>query len=96
MIEDNLWPYFQGGIGYDPPQGGSSKYKGCFNEVSRIFHASFMDWKFQGCFKKVSGVFQGRLRGVLRIFQKSSKDEILELFGWSFHGVLRKFQGCYI
>ena len=46
-------------------------YNGCFNEVSRILHASFMDKKFQGCFKKVSVVFQG----CLMVFE-----EVLELF----------------
>ena len=34
-------------------KGVSSKGNGCFKEVSRMFHASFMDRKFQGCFKKV-------------------------------------------
>ena len=43
----------------------SRKSNGCFNEVSIMFHESFMDRKFQGCFKKVSGVFQGCLKGVL-------------------------------
>ena len=38
--------------------GVSRKFKGCFNEVLRIFHASFKDRKFLGCFKKVSGIFQ--------------------------------------
>ena len=40
--------------------GVSRESKECFNEVSRMFHATFMDWKFQGCLRK----FQGRLRGV--------------------------------
>ena len=39
-------------------KGVSRKSNGCFNEVSRMFHASFMDREFQVCFKKVSGVFQ--------------------------------------
>ena len=34
-------------------KGVSRKSNGCFNEVSRMFHASFMDRKFQGCFKKI-------------------------------------------
>ena len=34
-------------------KGVSRKSNGCFYEVSRMFHASFMDRKFQGCFKKV-------------------------------------------
>ena len=42
--------------------GVSRKSNGCFNEASRIFHASFMDKKFQRCFKKVFGVFLGCLR----------------------------------
>ena len=33
--------------------GVSRESKECFNEVSRMFHATFMDRKFQGCFKKV-------------------------------------------
>ena len=37
-------------------KGVSWKPNACFNEVSRMFHASFMDRKFQGCFKKVSRV----------------------------------------
>ena len=37
-------------------KGVSWKPKGCFNEVSRMIHASFMDRKLQGCFKKVSRV----------------------------------------
>ena len=40
----------------------SRKSNGCFNEVSRMFDASFMDRKFQGCLKKVSRVIQGCLR----------------------------------
>ena len=43
----------------------------CFNELSRMFHASFMDRKFQGCFKKVLGCFEG----VSRVFQRSSEDD---------------------
>ena len=40
--------------------------------------------RFQGCcFKNVSGVSFGRLMGVLRVIQKSSK------------GVLRKYDGCF-
>ena len=42
--------------------GVSRKSNGCFNEVSRMFQASFMDKTLQGCFKKVSGVFQWCLR----------------------------------
>ena len=34
-------------------KGVSRKSNGCFNEVSRMFHARFMDRKFQGCFEKV-------------------------------------------
>ena len=48
--------------------GVSRKFKGCFKEVLRMFHASFKNMKFQGCFKKVSGVFQGRLKSVLSKF----------------------------
>ena len=54
--------------------GVSRKSKGSFHEVSRIFHAIFMDTKFQGCFKKVSGDFQlcfeggSSFHGVLRKF----------------------------
>ena len=57
-------------------------FKGCFNAVSRMFHASFMDKKFQGCFKNVSGVFQGRLKGkdVSIAFQISSKDYLRKFF----------------
>ena len=44
---------FQGSL-----KGVSMKFKACFNEVLRMFHASFKDRKFQGCFKKVSGIFQ--------------------------------------
>ena len=44
------------------------KLKGRFHQVSRMFHARFIDKMFQGCFKKVSGVFQGRFKGVLREF----------------------------
>ena len=44
------------------------KFTGCFNEVLKMFYASFKDRKFQRCLKKVSGVFQGRLKGVLRKF----------------------------
>ena len=29
--------------------GVSMKSKGCFDKVSRMFHASFMHRKFQGC-----------------------------------------------
>ena len=50
-------------------KGVSMKYKGCFMQVSRI-------GRFQGCLNKVSGVFQGRLKGVLRTFQRSSKDNL--------------------
>ena len=35
----------------------SMKSKGCFIEVSRMSHASFMNGKFQGCFKSVSREF---------------------------------------
>ena len=45
-------------------KGVSGKSNGCFNEVSRMFHASFMDQKFQLCFKKVLGVLQGCFEGV--------------------------------
>ena len=56
-------------------KGVSRKSNGRFNEVSRMFHASFMDRKFQLCFKKVSGVLQGCFEGVSIGFQRSSKDD---------------------
>ena len=59
------------------------KSKGCFIEVSRMFHASFMDRKFQGCFNKVSGVIQGCFEGVFREFQGHSK-EVLRMLQESF------------
>ena len=46
--------------------GVSRKFQGCFDEVLRMFHASFKEKKFEWRFKKVSGVFQGSLKGVLR------------------------------
>ena len=49
------------------------RYKGCLNEISRMFQASFKDRMFQGCFKKVSGVFQGRLKSVSREFVDVSR-----------------------
>ena len=52
------------------------KSNGCFNEVTRMLHASFLDRKFQGCFKKVSGVFQGGFEGVLKEFQGVFKEII--------------------
>ena len=51
-------------------KGVLRKSNGCFNEVLRIFHASFMDMKFQCCFKKVSrvyGCFEG-FKGVSKKF----------------------------
>ena len=63
-------------------KGVSRKSNRCFNEISRMFHASFMDRKFQGCFKKVSRVLQGCFKGVSRVFQRSSEDDS------------RKFQSC--
>ena len=54
--------------------GVSRKFKGCFNEVLRMFHARIKDRKSQGCFKKVSGIFQGRLKDVLRIFPGHFKE----------------------
>ena len=59
---------FQGSL-----MGFSMKSNECFNEVSRMFHASFIDRKFQGCFKKVSRVLQGCFEGVSIVFQRSSK-----------------------
>ena len=56
--------------------GVPRKSNGCFNEVSIMFHESFMDRKFQGCFKKVSGVFQECFKGVSRGFPISSKDDL--------------------
>ena len=47
------------------------KSKGCFNEVSKMFHASFKNMKYQEWFKKVSGV--KCFEKVLRVFQDSSK-----------------------
>ena len=68
-------------------KGVSRKSNGCFNEVSRMFHASFMDRKFQGSFKKVSRVLQGCFERVLReflsVFQRSAKDDS------------RKFLSCF-
>ena len=64
-------------------KGVSRKSNGCFNEVSRMFHASFMDRKFQGCFKKVLRVLQGCFEEVLREFQECFKK------------VLRKIQGSF-
>ena len=42
----------------------SMKYQGCFMKVSWI-----------GSFKKISGVFQEYFEGVLRGFQRISKDD---------------------
>ena len=67
-------------------KGVSRKSNGCFNEVSRMFHASFMDRKFQGCFKKVSRVLQGCFEGVLRKFQGCFK-EVLRMIQGSFRAV---------
>ena len=67
-------------------KGVSRKSNGCVNEVSRMFHASFMDRKFQGCFKKVSGVFQGYFEEVLRKFHGIFK-EVLKMIRESFRAV---------
>ena len=59
-------------------KGVSRKSNGCFNEVSRMFHASFVDRKFQGCFKKFQESFKGvfkEFEGVSRVFQRSSMDD---------------------
>ena len=48
--------------------GVSKKSEGCSNEVSGMFHASFLYRRLQGCFKKVSGVFQGCFEKVFREF----------------------------
>ena len=49
----------------------STKFLGCFTEVSSVFQESFKDVsrKFEGCLKKVSRVFQGSFKGVSRIIQ---------------------------
>ena len=82
-------------------KGISRKSNGCFNEVSRMFHASFMDRRFQGCFKKVSRVLRGCFEGVSRVFQRSSKedsrkfwsclDEVSMVFLQSFKWVAKSF-----
>ena len=66
--------------------GVSRKSNGCFNEVSRMFHPSFMYRKFQLCFKKVSGLLQGCFEGVLREFQLCFK-EVLRMIQGSFSAV---------
>ena len=53
------------------------EFYGCFKEVSRVFHESFMEVEisrmFQGCFmiKGVSRVFQGSFKKTFKVFQKS-------------------------
>ena len=42
-------------------KGVSRKSNGCFNEVSRTFHASFMD-SFKGVSRKFQESFKGNLR----------------------------------
>ena len=54
-------------------RGASRKSNGCFIEVLRMFHASFMNGKFQGCFKSVSREFQILFEEVLRLFKESDK-----------------------
>ena len=64
--------------------GVSRKSYACFNEVSRMFNASFMDKKFQECFKKVSRSLLRLFEGPLREFQgfkfEGCVKEALELF----------------
>ena len=57
-----------------------------FNEVSWMFHASFMDGKFQGCFKKVLGVLQGSFEEVLRELRECFK-KVLRMIQGSFRPV---------
>ena len=73
------------------------KSNGCFNEVSRMSHASFMDRKFQGCFKKVSGVlreFEGFFKEVLRMIQGRFRAVKMK-FPWCHKKVSRVLQGCF-
>ena len=55
--------------------GVSTKLPGCYNKVSRMFYASFMDRKFQGCpsrvFEEVLREFQECFKKVLRMIQGS-------------------------
>ena len=59
----------------------SRKSNGCFNEVSRMFHASFMDRKFQWYFKKFFGVLQGSFEEVLRELQECFKKDLRMIQG---------------
>ena len=68
------------------------KSKRCFIEVSRIFHACFMNSKFQGSFKKFSGLFQWCFEfwGSLREFQGYFR-EVLRMIQGSFRDVYMKY-----
>ena len=65
------------------------KSKGCFIEVSRMFHA-FMNRKFQGCFKK----FQECFKSVPRVSQERIKGVSRVFIGY-FKSVSRVFQQCF-
>ena len=66
--------------------GVSRMFKGCFNEVLRMFHASFKYRNFEGCFKIFRGLskkIEGCFEGVLRMFHGHFK-EVLMLFSGCF------------
>ena len=84
------------------------RLKGCYSEVSMMFHTSFSDRKFPQCFKKVCGFFQGRSRvfeGNSTVFQRrlrmvqGSFKAVQMKFPWclkeSFKGVAKKFAWCF-
>ena len=52
--------------------GVSRKFQRCFDEVLRMFHASFkviVSRVFQESFRGLSWKFEGRFEGALRMFQ---------------------------
>ena len=74
--------------------GVSRKSNGCFNEVSRMFDASFMDRKFQESFTGVLRDFEGFFKEVLRMIQGRFRAVQMK-FPWCCKKVSRALQKVF-